>query len=207
MKHTTLLSCLFGLCCVICAALLPYSDAVAAEGPESKKLPTAIKADRMEYNADGQTVVFNGNVYVKRPDFELWSAKLTVYLDKSAKKPNETEEAAGAAGMQAGDIDRIVAEKDVRMKSNDKEGSCQKATYYAKMDKFVMEGNPLLKDKDKNNITGTVITHFLKANRSEVQSPKAIFFTQDKTENSTSLIPGSKSNTPLVPGHKPKGNR
>ena len=97
--------------------------------------------------------------------------------------------------MQAGNIDRIVAEKDVRMKSNDKEGSCQKATYYAKTDKVVMEGSPVLKNnKDQSTMKGSVITHYLKANRSEVQRPEATFFTQDKTENS------------LMPGDKPKGN-
>ena len=80
------------------------------------------------------------------------------------------------------------------MKSNDKEGTCQKATYYAKTDKVVMEGNPVLKDKDRNTMRGSVITHYLKANRSEVQRPEATFFTQDKTENS------------LMPGDKPKGH-
>ncbi len=193
--YTYLRSCLFGVCFALYTAFLPVSvTAAATQQAEAKKVPTAIKADRMEYNADGQVVVFNGNVYVKRPDFELWSVKLTVYLDKSGKKSDETE-AAGAAGMQAGDIDRIVAEKDVRMKSNEKEGTCQKATYYVKTDKFVMEGSPLLKDKDKNNIGGTVITHYLKANRSDVQKPIATFYTQDKTENS------------LEPGSKPKGNK
>lgn len=187
--NTTLFRHIFISCFFACAALVFCATAVAAERPEAKRVPTSIKADRMEYDADGQTVVFNGNVHVTRPDFELWSAKLTVYLDKSNKK-NADPETGGAGGMQAGNIDRIVAEKDVRMKSDDKEGSCQKATYYAKTDKFVMEGNPILTGKDKSHIAGTVITHYLKANRSEVQNPKATFFTQDKTD--TSLVPGSK---------------
>ena len=202
--HTRLIRCIVLSCFAVCAAVLPSFAAGVADRTEGKKMPTSIKADRMDYDADGQTVVFNGNVHVVRPDFELWSVKLTVYLDKPGKKSDESE-MGGAGGMQAGDIDRIVAEKDVRMKSNDKEGTCQKATYYAKTDKFVMEGSPILKDKDKNNITGTIITHFIKANRSEVQSPKAVFFTEDKTD--TSLMPGNKPHTPSMPGNKHKGNK
>ena len=188
----------WGLCVLLlmCAAVTPWSDAVAAERAETQKVPTSIKADRMDYDADGQTVVFNGNVYVKRPDFELWSTKLTVYLDKSGKKSNDAEE-FGASGMQAGAVNHIVAEKDVRMKSNDREGTCQKATYYAKEDKIVMEGKPLLKDKKKNSITGMAITHYLKTNRSEVKSPIATFYAPDKTENPA--LPGS--------GNSQKGNR
>lgn len=192
--NSTLTRCFLGVFLACYSAFLPCAITVAAERADNKKVPTSIKADRMDYDADGQTVVFNGNVYVKRPDFELWSVKLTVYLDKSGKKSDEAEQ-SGVEGMQAGDIDRIVAEKDVRMKSNDKEGTCQKATFYAKADKFIMEGNPVLKDKDKNNITGSIITHYLKANRSEVQRPIATFFTQDKTDNS------------LMPGNKPKGTK
>ena len=182
---------LFIFCFLFCVAVPLCS---AAERTDGKRVPTSIRADHMDYDADKQTVVFGGNVYVKRPDFELWSAKLVVYLDKAGKKSEDAEN-GGAVGMQAGNVDRIVAEKDVRMKSNDKEGTCQKATYYAKTDKVVMEGNPVLKNnKDQSTMKGSVITHYLKANRSEVQRPEATFFTQDKTENS------------LSPGDKPKGN-
>lgn len=180
-------------CCVICVTVTLSCAVEAAGRAENQKMPTSIKADRMEYDADGQTVVFNGNVYVVRPDFEIWSAKLTVYLDKASKKNSESE-IGGAGGMQAGSVERIVAEKDVRMKSNGKEGSCQKATYYAKTEKLVMEGKPALKDKDRGNINGTIITHDLKSNRSEVQNPIATFFTLDKAGDS------------LTPGGKRKGN-
>lgn len=179
----------------VCAAFAPLSAATAAERTETRKVPTSIKADRMDYDANGQTVVFNGSVYVKRPDFELWSSKLTMYLDKSGRKSDDSGE-FGAASMQAGAVDHIVAEKDVRMKSKDKEGTCQKATYYSKDDKLVMEGNPVLRDGKKNEIAGSVITHYLRANRSEVQVPRATFYTEDK-----------KDNNPALPESTPRGNR
>jgi lipopolysaccharide export system protein LptA len=144
----------------------------------------------MEYNADGQIVMFNGNVYVKRPDFELRAAKVTVFLDSVSKKNDRTSKKS-VDTMHTGDIERIVAEKSVRIVSNDKEGTCQKATYHIKEDKFVMEGDPLLQNKDKSKISGSVIVHFLKANRSEILNPRATFFTQDTVDNS--LMPGGKA--------------
>ena len=89
--------------------------------------------------------------------------------------------------MEAGDIDRIVAEKNVRMKSEERHGSCNKATYYAKDDKFVMEGNPLLWDNKKSTISGGTIVHFLSTNKSEVQNSAGFtFYAPDKTENGSS---------------------
>jgi lipopolysaccharide export system protein LptA len=170
--------------------LVPCSPC-AGEGKtagEGGKVPTSITAAAMEYNAQTQIVLFNGNVHVKRPDFDLWAAKMTIYLDKSAKK--STGQATGAGeGMQAGDIDRIVAESGVRLKSADKEGVCDKATYYAKEDKIIMEGAPVvLRDKDKSTIKGNVVTHYLGTNRSEVKGRggvEAVFFTPDKTERAS----------------------
>ena len=162
----------------------------AADRNKGGKVPTSITAAGMQYNADAQVVVFTGNVHVKRPDFDLWAAKMTIYLDKSAKNSSVDDNAAG--GMQAGEIDRIVAETKVRMKSEDKEGTCDKATYYAKQDKFVMEGSPVLKDKGKNTISGRTVVHYLGTNRSEVQGGvAATFFTPDSSERA----PGSGGNS------------
>jgi lipopolysaccharide export system protein LptA len=183
--YTYIFLLIFIVCLIVCSAF-----AEAAEWKEaSRVVPTGIRADRMEYNANGQLVVFNGNVYVKRPDFELRAAKVTIYLERTSIK-NDSSPSKTAQSMQPGDIKSIVAEKSVRITSNDKEGSCQKATYYVKTDKFVMEGNPLLKDKDRSSIAGTVIVHFFKANRSEVQNPQATFFTQEAVDNS--LMPGGR---------------
>ncbi len=168
-----------------------FSTARAAEKKPGNKVPTSITASSMEYNADAQTVVFKGNVHVTRPDFELWAATITIYLDKKNSRQSSSAVETGTEGMQAGDINRIVAEKKVRMKSEAKEGTCEKATYFAKDDKFVMEGSPVLKDKGKNTITGHTVVHYLGTNRSEVLGGvEATFFTPDNTEKQT---PGAGS--------------
>jgi lipopolysaccharide export system protein LptA len=161
---------------LVLLAVLVADQAHAA--PAQRKVPTNIQSDSMEYNAVAQTVIFSGNVHVTRPDFEVWSKKLTVYLKKSG---NADAASSGADSMRAGDIDRLVAEGDVRIKSDNKSGECQTLTYYADTEKVVMEGSPVLRDPD-STIRGTVITHYMQTNRSHVGGRvNATFEAPDKT--------------------------
>lgn len=166
-------------------ALAAAGKAPAGPSANTRQVPTTITASSMEYDATGQQVVFLGNVHVKRTDFELWADKMTVYLDKSGQTEKKTD-AGGVGGMEAGDIDRIVAEKNVRMKSEDKKGTCDKATYLAKEEKFIMEGSPVLRDNKNSSISGGKIVHFLSTNRSQVlEGGTAVFYAPDKTERLT----------------------
>lgn len=158
------------------------SHAHAAPAPRERKVPTNIQSDSMEYNAAAQTVVFTGNVHVTRPDFELWSKKLTVYLKKSDSSNTGN---SGTDSMRAGDIDRLVAEGNVRLKNEDKSGECQTLTYYADTEKVLMEGSPVLRDPD-STIRGTIITHYMQTNRSHVGGGvNATFEAPDKTGKSS----------------------
>ena len=187
MKHL-----LSFMACSMLFCLLAMPNGYAATPAPKKDVPTNIKADKMDYNADTQTVVFTGKVFVKRPDFELSSSLLTVYLKKSGKKA-ESEDSLG--GMDAGDIDRIVAQKNVIMKSEDKEGRCQTATFYADSNKFIMEGSPVLRDKE-NTIRGSKIVHYMDTNRSEVLGGvEANFLAPDKTVKDAALPSGKTKGT------------
>lgn len=179
------------IACLCFFALGANPSACEAAAAPEKTVPTKITANQMEYSADRQTVTFTGNVYVKRPDFELWAQAMTVYLEKNGEK-QKAESTGSVDSMKTGTINRIVAKTNVRMKSGEKEGTSQLATYYAKEDKFVMEGSPLLREKE-NTIRGEVITHYIKANKSQVQrSVEVNFLAPDNT------LPGIK------PGSSPK---
>ena len=175
MRHTGIRSAL----CV--ALLLTFSaPAVAADAKSAagvrRDVPTAVKSDRMQYDAKGQVVIFEGDVYVQRPDFEMWAEKITLYLRKKAAKPGkavagqgaDAPAPAGPGAMDAGEIDRMVAERKVRMKRDNRTGECEKATYTVDNAVLVMEGNPVLHEGE-NNIKGDVITFYTRENRSEVR--------------------------------------
>ena len=149
----------------------------AVSGFAAATIPTNINASRMDYNADKQLVVFSGNVHVTRPDFELWSDLLTVYLAKTGTQ----ESSDGIGAMKAGDISVIVAEKNVIIKSDAKEAQAGKATYTVANDELKLEGppTPWLRDKG-NTLSAHTIFHYIKANKSSFKGAvNATFYTPE----------------------------
>lgn len=165
------------------ASAAPVSPVKAA-----KDVETRIIADKMTYQSDKQQVVFETKVHVIRPDFELWSDKLTVYMkpppQDDGKPRAEGKQGGLPEGMATGDVDRLVAERNVRMTSDGREGTSSKATYTVDTEILLMEGDPKVADGD-NVITGDIIKYYTKENRSEVlgsskKRVEAVFSTRNK---------------------------
>ena len=153
---------------LVCASPL-YAAPVSAPKP-AKNVETRITSDTLTYEAEKQQVVFDKNVHVARPDFELWAERITVYLKPAKNNGTKTEGDKGGmpSGMAAGDVDHIVAERNVRMKSdNNRSGTCAKATYTMDTGILLMEGDPRLTDGE-NTVTGEIIKYYTEENRSEV---------------------------------------
>lgn len=171
---------------LIFAALVLTGLSAAPALAKDDKVPTKITSDRMVYEAGGSQVTFLGNVHVTRPDMQIWSEKMVVYLKKTAKTDTAKKDAAKKdtavpLGGDPGEVDKIVALKKVRMLREGKEGFCGKATFLVQEDLLVMEEFPRLVD-GKNTIQGKVIRLYLKEDRSEVEGAgntqvEAIFFT------------------------------
>ncbi len=206
------------LALIICICLISFHvqpDAVqaaqAASGKGGGNIPTDISATSMRYDDANQTVVFEGAVHVKRPDFELWAEKITLYFLKKGKttkaadgaqeendSPASQQGNQGTQGlgmqMQSGTIDRIVAENAVRIVKEDKIGTANKGTYSIKTGILTMEGNPVIQDGKKNSIRGQIIKFYINENRSEVLGGVKATFSSE---------PGSGG---LMQGDKPKKN-
>ena len=170
-----LLSLLIVAFCATCAAAAPMP------GGDSN-LPVDVTADTMVYSADKNTVVFQGRVEAVRGEFKMWSELLTLYL--TSKNDAGKEKNSAAPAMEGSDLDRIVADKNVRFQNGTQTGSAQKATYYSAKSLLVLEGNPVLHDGD-NSIKGNVIRYYVNENRSVVEgSPRqrvhAVFSSNDK---------------------------
>lgn len=153
---------------VMCFAVAAHAASAPAVKP-SRDVETRINADKMTYLADKQRVIFETKVHVTRPDFELWADKLTVYM-KPPKKESGKEPRPKSGlpeGMATGDVDRLVAERNVRMSSDGRSGTCARATYTVDDGVLRMEGDPRVTDGE-NTITGEVIRYFTNENRSEV---------------------------------------
>ncbi len=162
-------------------AAIPAFAASSPLGRSDSHSPIRVTADSMTYEPDKNIVLFSGNVEVVRDDFHMWSAKLTMYMKarknaktdskknaKDGKDTPEKEAPSGLDAMKTGDLDRIVAEKNVRFRMDTKSGTAQKATWLADKEELVLEGNPVLLD-GRNSVTGKRIRYFVRENRSEVE--------------------------------------
>jgi lipopolysaccharide export system protein LptA len=186
-RHFVLFICIFwGFCSALWAQEI------------RKDIPTKITSDKMVYQSKGNKVIFESNVHVLRDDFELWSDKLYVFFkEKGAAHGSSTahegkKKSANATGLVsakeqeqlqpgAGDIDKIIAEGNVRFLRDGKRGECARITFDPETKEIRMEGNPKVME-GKNEICGEVIILNLKNNTSEVignskQRVQAIFFT------------------------------
>lgn len=149
---------------LVCAS--PLTAAPVTPPKPAQNVETRITSDQLTYMAEKQLVVFDKNVHVVRPDIEIWADKITVYL-KPPKDKEEGKAGGMPAGMAAGDVDKIVAERNVRMKSENRSGTCAKATYTMDNGVLLMEGDPRLTDGE-NTVTGETIRYYTEENRSEV---------------------------------------
>lgn len=175
---------------VICLfTLIPLAGAMAADAAPapgaSKGNSTRIVSEKMTYDANKNHVVFEGNVHVTRPTMEIWSDILTVVMDDSGKK--NASSSASSLGVSGGKVDRIIAERNVRIKQENKSGTCGKATYFVNAGKITMEQNPVLVDGD-NRIRGRIINYFTESGKSEVLGNVDVQFTTD--DNKSPSLPG-----------------
>ena len=178
MKITSLFFIIISVTALMCSTLL------ALAAPEGKKnIPTDIKADHLEYSADQQKVVFSGHVHVVRQDFELFAEKVTVLLKKNQSQTTTAEEKTETSDLAPGEVHEIIAEKNVIMKSKQKEARAQKARYLVPLDRITLEGGPprpWLKDHEKDRtIEGNILHYYVEEERSEGASIHMIFPVQD----------------------------
>ncbi len=156
----------------------------AAPAHAQEEIPIRITSDKLSYDATGQNVRFQGKVHVTHPDAQLWADSITVVLSSSGNR--EKKEGENPA-MDPGQIDRIIAEGNVRVAMQDgKNGSCAKATYNLGTGILTMEGQPILRDGE-NSIQGHTINFYVKENKSEVlgssDKPVEAIFTAPKRFN------------------------
>jgi lipopolysaccharide export system protein LptA len=137
----------------VCSIAAP---AMAAED----EVPMEITADSMRFEQDKRVIVFTGNVHAQREDIDIRALTVTVHLKET---PGQVQ-----AGTTGGEIDKIVAEGDVRINQGERIGKSKLATYYADQGLLVMEGDPVL-EEGKNRIQGKIVRLYLRENRSEIE--------------------------------------
>ena len=178
IRLTVALFCFFAV--AVCFSAPHAANAAAAKSGSN----TRILSERMTYESNKNQVIFEGKVHVTRPTMEIWSELLTVILDDSGKKNDSSN--SNALGVGGGKVERIIAEKSVRIKQESKVGTCGKATYLVNENKIIMEQNPVIVDGD-NRISGKTITYNTVTGRSVVVGDPSkkveVLFTTDDSKS------------------------
>lgn len=182
-RYARFFSCLAAF---LCLAAFPSGAPAAEKGGD-----TRILSEKMTYDTVKNQVVFDGKVHVVRPDMEMWSETLTLILDSSGKKAPSSNKAIAVEG--GGKVEKIVAERNVRIKQDDKNGTCGKATYFVTAGKITMEQDPVLVDGE-NTIRGRLINYYTESGISEVVGNVDVRFVTG--DNAPSALPG------LSPAHQ-----
>lgn len=152
--------------------LLLIAAAAPAQEPEAR--PVNITSDEVTYNQGEGLVTFSGNVVATHPDLTVRSQRLEVHL---------SGEGEGEAAMKASNVVRIVAEGEVALDAEGRDGECGRLVYHVPEKLVVMEQGPILRD-GQNTISGERIEIYLAENRSVVKGGKsrveATFFTTEE---------------------------
>lgn len=177
------------LALMVFAALSALAPAMAAEnGVDLHR--TRITSDKVIYAGENETILFQGNVRVRRSDFDLWCRKMTVHL---------ASDGSGRGGPRgsgdASDFEKIVAEENVRLRMANRNATCHKAIYRSKEETITMLGDVRLR-QGRNRISGQEVRMDLARNTTEIlgsgsSQVEATFYSRNETGQSNG---GSEGN-------------
>ena len=179
MANRTMLICLLGLGVAVAA--------IAQDPPSGATNKTVITSDKLSFDYKRYVAVFDGNVVVNDPKIHIESDQLTVIFNTT------------------NDVKSVTAVGKVRLCSEDKVATCNKAVYMADTEQVFLTGNAVLtrgKDMVKDTVTGEEITFFLHEEKVVVaKRATLVFYTPSESTNAP-----VKTNMPIKLPTKRSGN-
>lgn len=141
----------------IVAALAGGAGAQERAGASARELgsrPIDVTADRISADSARNTVTFEGNVVARQADVTLYADRIQADYSR-----------------EAGAIDRIEANGNVRFVQTDREARSPQATFHNLEQRVVLSGGATLR-QGQNTVKGETVTIFLRENRSVVTGGK-----------------------------------
>jgi lipopolysaccharide export system protein LptA len=120
-------------------------------GTAASREPVEITADRLEADEAAKTLLFIGHTMAKQGDVTIRGDRLTIHT---------------AAG--GGDVERIVAEGNVRIEQGQRLATSGRADYLRAEERIVLTGSPRVSE-GANSVKGQEIVLYLRENRSVVK--------------------------------------
>lgn len=135
-----------------------------------KEEPIHIVSDRLEVNQGKREIIFLGHVMAKKGDLTVLGDRMIV-IYRSTKKaagnnPEKNVSSTDLSGTKQ--IEKILAQGNVKISKGDIVAVGDKATYYQDIEKLVLEGNPRI-SRGGDFISGQKVIILLKENKSIVE--------------------------------------
>jgi len=155
--------------------LLGVAPALAQSGSTSQlsglKLsgdqPIQIESDKLEVHQADSAAIFSGNVTVNQGPTLLKAGKMTVYYVKDSNASKSA--AAGASAMTgAANIDHLVVENKVYIKSNDQIATGDTGTFDMKTQVLTLQGKEVVLSQGDNVLKGCKLTVQMKSGLANV---------------------------------------
>lgn len=141
----------------IAAALAGGAAAQERAGESVRELgsrPIDVTADRISADSVRNTVTFEGTVVARQADVTLYADRIRADYSR-----------------EAGAIDRIEAEGNVRFVQGGREARSPRATFHNLEQRIVLSGGATLR-QEENTVQGETLIIFLRENRSVVTGGK-----------------------------------
>jgi lipopolysaccharide export system protein LptA len=124
--------------------------------------PIQIESDKLEVRQADSVAVFSGNVTVNQGPTLLKAGKMTVYY---VKDPNAGKSAAAGASAMTGaaNIDHLVVENKVYIKSNDQIATGDTGTFDMKTQVLTLQGKEVVLSQGDNVLKGCKLTVQMKS--------------------------------------------
>lgn len=129
--------------------------------------PIQIESDKLEVRQADSAAIFSGNVTVNQGPTLLKAGKMTVFYVKDPNAPKGA--AAGASAMTgAANIDHLVVENKVYIKSNDQIATGDTGTFDMKTQVLTLQGKEVVLSQGDNVLKGCKLTVQMKSGLANV---------------------------------------
>lgn len=144
------------LVAIFLSVVLWVVPVLAAAPPDTpltgSKEPIEVTSDRLDADDNARIMMFIGNAVAKQGDTTIHADRLTVrYV------------------AEGGDVDRVVAEGNVRIIQGDRLATSQRADFFRDQERILLTGDPQVTEKG-STVKGDQITLFMKERRAVVQA-------------------------------------
>ena len=142
------------------AAAQPVTTVLVQVDKKGNVTPIHITSRRMTYTDAERKIFMNGGVTAKGSDATVTSEEMTVFL-----LPRSQSQAISGRSTP-GQIERIIAEKQVVLTQPTRHGNGDRLVYTSADDKFVLTGNsPSIFDAERGKTTGDSLTFYRQDDR------------------------------------------